>query len=122
MKEDNKNGSQPQPAKVVDPMAKARQMMQQRVSDLITGKIEPPNEFAEYLIKQANQAAQGAEQAAGELARLRSQVKQLETELIKLSGIADQYIVDLQKWDRPLASSTQKKEAAPEGEKDEVTP
>lgn len=98
------------PPAVVDPASAKNQAKKQRLEDLISGRAEPPNEFAAYLITQVRDTLGKGNALSQRISLARRQLEQMEHEALRLEGAAEQCAADLSRWDKPLATG------APRGE------
>lgn len=121
-----KNGKQEIP-KAMMPTSIRKQIEQQeqeqrldRVNQLVAGKVKPPNEFAVFIVGQISKVSKAGEDVYRRLSAARKEVKELEVEGTRLAGIVDQYLMDLEKWDRPVDTKEQSKEAPPKEGDDHV--
>jgi hypothetical protein len=74
-----------------------------RVEGLLTGKVVPPNDYVKYIVGQLQDVRKKADAASQRLASAKAAVQELETEVIRLGGVGNQYLADLVVWDRPEA-------------------
>ena len=111
------------PPQFADPTGGMPQEQMDRLQKLLSGQVQPPNPFAEYIIQQLRETMAKGQNISQKLVVYRSQVKKLEEESLRLEGVAEQHLKDLAEWDKPLANASEVEEAPPEGEKkDEATP
>lgn len=96
------NGEAPQH---IDPTAAAAAAKKQRIGELIAGKVEPPNEFAAYVVSQLRETMGAGRVLANQIKKTRMSLDQMEQESLRLEGAADQHLRDLERWDKPLATT-----------------
>jgi hypothetical protein len=109
------------PPSVKDPQGGLSPQQTARLNQMLAGHVEPPNEYAEYIVQQLREVISRGQQIGQRLTACRSQSKTLEEEGLRLEGVADQLLRDLSKWDRPPTNPLAGASAPPQGEIDETT-
>lgn len=108
------------PEGMIDPQAVRAQIKAERVEKLVKGEVEPPNEFASFIVQQLRETIRKGSLLRQQLIYARAEVKKMEQEAIKLEGAADSYASDLEQWDRPLEPASPKTPEE-EGAQDETS-
>lgn len=90
--------------KTVDPMLAKAEATKKKLGELLSGERESPNEFAAYLVQKLRETIGQGRVAGQKVSQLRLELKETEEEIFRLEGAADRLLIDLEQWDRPLAS------------------
>jgi len=71
-----------------------------RLTDLVEGKVEPPNRYAAFLIDKIKGLEGEGQSIAQQLKFHRGKVEELETALTGVTEAGRRYVNDLREWDR----------------------
>lgn len=110
------------PEAEIMPIDVIRSMLTQpvaRLRALMSGEVEPPNEFVAYLISKARTCKKTFEGVQNDIQKVRKQLKQLEGEALRLEGQHNSYLQDIEAWDRALPVEVPGKSSTGEKPKEE---
>lgn len=75
-----------------------------RLTELISGKADPPNEYAKYIVEQIRMARASVDFYRGEINNGLRILEQMKKQLIAAEALNDRYLDDLRNWDKPVAA------------------
>lgn len=120
MQKKSQNGAKPGPARAV-PGGGTPDARFQRTQDLLSGRAQPPNQFASYIVECLKGDLARGQQAQLELKSVLARKAELEDELLRLEGRANKYLEDLREWDRELATPAAAADDASQEVRDALT-
>ena len=77
-----------------------------RLRDLVSGKVEPPNEFVAYLIQKMIQARTEYIAVASSIQETTTRLAQMKERVVSLQAENNKYLDDIKAWDRKLEGPT----------------
>lgn len=81
---------------------KQRAEADKRLAGLLQGKLEPPNEFVQYLIERFKDARAERDAVVRNVLQMKQRVEALEARRVELEGQSNGYLEDIKKWDKTL--------------------
>ncbi|OGO08152.1 MAG: hypothetical protein A2Y61_00270 [Chloroflexi bacterium RBG_13_60_13] len=75
-----------------------REQLDQRLSDLLSGKIEPANEFVAYLANRLKEGVQEDQLLQQNIQQINQRLAQLQRRSIQLQGEQHRYVQDIMAW------------------------
>lgn len=88
-----------------------------RITDLIKGKVKPPNDVVKYLVEKLNANKDELDELVSSLNQARQAAASMEKRIIALQGAHNKYLEDIRNWDKRVVED----EAEPESEPEEAS-
>ena len=99
----------------------AKERQHKRLSELVEGTVDAPNEFASYLVSKLRELRENGEVISAQLKQVTEMKAHLEQQLADARVLVDKYIKDLVDWDHPLDTTEKKPESAVHVEKNHAS-
>lgn len=99
-----------------EPVDRKNLIYDSRLQQLIKGDVEPPNEYAAFIVRQVREVMANGRTVAQQIEQAQIFLEERNRDAQKLAGAVEQYLLDLKAWDHAVESPSAGNESA-EGEK-----
>lgn len=98
--------------KVADkkPEPQKPQPFNERLQDLIDGKVEPPNEMVRYLLEKVKATKKEHDELTQNLTNAKNAIVNMERRMLIVQGANNSYIEDIRTWDKKIIKGDGKPE------------
>lgn len=90
-----------------------------RISDLVKGKVSPPNDVVKYLVEKLKATKEELDELVNSMNQARQAAAAMEKRVIQLQGAHNKYLEDIRNWDKRVVED--EAEPEPESEPEEAS-